>query len=49
MLDEQCKDEEEVENIPCLDCGRTDLPLYTDYKCPNCSKYGKEDRTLEDK
>lgn len=29
------------ENIACISCGRTDLPLHVDYKCPNCSKYGK--------
>ncbi len=24
-------------NAPCIACGRNDLPLHTDYKCPNCS------------
>lgn len=24
------------ENVPCAACGRNDLPLHTDYKCPNC-------------
>jgi hypothetical protein len=30
------------ENVPCTQCGRKDLPLHPDNKCPNCSKYGKE-------
>jgi hypothetical protein len=27
-----------VENIPCAGCGRTDLPLHTDGRCPDCHK-----------
>lgn len=26
-------------NVPCLECGRVDLPLHIDYRCPNCSKH----------
>ena len=31
-------DEEGVENVPCVSCGRKDLPLFTDYTCPECHK-----------
>lgn len=31
----------EPENIPCVVCGRKDLPLHHDYKCPECSPIGK--------
>ena len=30
--------EQDDENMPCVACGRTDLPLFTDYRCPNCHK-----------
>lgn len=29
-------DREEADGHPCRDCGRTDLPLHTDYRCPEC-------------
>ena len=32
--DEVC--EEVFANAPCATCGRYDLPLHTDYNCPNC-------------
>jgi hypothetical protein len=31
-----------VENAPCRDCGRTDLPLHVDYRCPNCHQLEEE-------
>lgn len=33
--------EKDIKNMPCVSCGRKDLPLHADYKCPNCSKYSK--------
>jgi len=24
------------DNLPCIDCGRIDMPLHVDYRCPDC-------------
>ena len=29
-------DDKEPENVPCVKCGRTDLPLHVNRKCPEC-------------
>ena len=29
-------EEEEVENVPCVKCGRTDLPLHYNRECSEC-------------
>ena len=34
----KAQDCEPVENVPCEKCGRTDLPLFIDYRCPDCSE-----------
>lgn len=34
--DDDEDDDEEPENVPCQKCGRTDLPLHTNYQCPEC-------------
>lgn len=26
----------DIENVPCISCGRTDLPLHTNYRCGDC-------------
>lgn len=31
-------------NVPCEQCKRTDLPLHTDMKCPNCSRHQTESK-----
>ncbi len=30
------KKEQEEENIPCVSCGRLDLPLHFNHQCPEC-------------
>jgi len=37
----------EPENHPCEECGRTDLPLHIDYRCPDHSRYGHGDTDEE--
>ena len=31
------------EPVPCEKCGRVDLPLHTDFLCPECSPKGKDE------
>lgn len=28
--------EDEPENVPCIGCGGTELPLHVDRRCPDC-------------
>jgi len=33
------------ENVPCITCGRKDLPLHVNYECPECYEIPqKEDK-----
>lgn len=42
-------DGEPILNVPCMDCGRTDQPLHTDYRCPDCHQQEIIDQELRAK
>lgn len=35
---------ESEENVPCIKCGRTDLPLHTNRQCADCGPWTEKDR-----